>query len=60
MEVEIRGFPVYYEQYGAGVPILMLHGRPTETLHSLKELAICRVFRVEEFIAPLHGKQSRT
>ena len=30
MEVTIKGVPVYYEEFGTGIPVLMLHGRPTD------------------------------
>ena len=30
MEVIIRSIPVYYEEYGTGIPILMLHGKPVD------------------------------
>ena len=28
MEVLVKSIPVYYEEYGTGIPILMLHGMP--------------------------------
>jgi pimeloyl-ACP methyl ester carboxylesterase len=33
MEVMVRSIPVYYEEYGEGIPILMLHGRPVDHRH---------------------------
>ena len=30
MEAKIRSLPVYYEEYGEGIPILMLHGNPVD------------------------------
>ncbi len=33
MEAIVRDIPVYYEEYGTGIPILMLHGRPLDHRH---------------------------
>src|SRR5689334_9510068 len=33
MEVMVRSIPVYYEEYGEGIPILMLHGSPLDHHH---------------------------
>ncbi len=33
MEVMVRSIPVYYEEYGEGIPLLMLHGRPLDHRH---------------------------
>jgi pimeloyl-ACP methyl ester carboxylesterase len=30
MEVMVKSVPVYYEEYGTGIPILMLHGTPVD------------------------------
>lgn len=30
MEALVRDIPVYYEEYGTGIPILMLHGTPVD------------------------------
>lgn len=30
MEFTVRGVPVHYEEFGSGIPVLMLHGRPTD------------------------------
>jgi pimeloyl-ACP methyl ester carboxylesterase len=30
MEVTVRSVPVYYEEFGTGIPILMLHGTPVD------------------------------
>lgn len=30
MEVMVKSLPVYYEEYGTGIPILMLHGTPVD------------------------------
>jgi pimeloyl-ACP methyl ester carboxylesterase len=30
MEVKVKSLPVYYEEYGSGTPILMLHGTPVD------------------------------
>lgn len=30
MEVIVKSVPVYYEEYGTGIPVLMLHGTPVD------------------------------
>ena len=30
MEVMVKSVPVYYEEFGTGIPILMLHGKPVD------------------------------
>lgn len=30
MEVTVKGVPVYYEEYGEGIPLLLLHGKPVD------------------------------
>ena len=30
MEVNIKSLPVYYQEYGTGIPLLVLHGTPTD------------------------------
>jgi pimeloyl-ACP methyl ester carboxylesterase len=30
MEIMVKSNPVYYEEYGEGIPILMLHGKPID------------------------------
>lgn len=30
MEVTVKSIPVYYEEYGTGIPLLMLHGSPVD------------------------------
>lgn len=30
METMVRSIPVYYEEYGVGIPVLMLHGWPSD------------------------------
>jgi pimeloyl-ACP methyl ester carboxylesterase len=33
MEAVVRSIPVYYEEYGSGIPLLLLHGRPLDHRH---------------------------
>lgn len=37
MEAIIRTIPIYYEEYGAGRPVLMLHGWPTDHRHKVAD-----------------------
>ncbi len=38
MEVTVKGLPVYYEEYGEGTPVLMLHGNPVDHRHMMADL----------------------
>jgi pimeloyl-ACP methyl ester carboxylesterase len=38
MEVMVKSIPVYYEEFGAGIPILMLHGWPVDHRHMLAHM----------------------
>jgi pimeloyl-ACP methyl ester carboxylesterase len=35
MEAIVRSIPVYYEEYGTGIPILMIHGMPSDHHHMI-------------------------
>jgi pimeloyl-ACP methyl ester carboxylesterase len=38
MEVMVNSIPVYYEEYGKGIPVLMLHGRPSDHRHMVADM----------------------
>ena len=38
MRCHVRDIPVYYESYGSGRPILMLHGQPTDHRQMVSDL----------------------
>lgn len=37
MQCEVQGVPLFYESYGSGIPILMLHGGRMDHHHMVKE-----------------------
>ena len=37
MEVMIKSIPMYYEEYGTGIPIVMLHGWPSDHRHMVAD-----------------------
>ena len=41
MEVTIKSIPVYYEEYGTGIPILMLHGTPVDHRWMMANMELC-------------------
>ena len=38
MEVTVKSIPVHYEEFGAGVPIFMLHGWPVDHRHMVADM----------------------
>lgn len=38
MEVVVKSIPVYYEEFGRGIPILMLHGWPGDHRHMVTDM----------------------
>lgn len=36
MQIEVRGIPVHYEQFGEGRPVLLLHGTPADHDHMVR------------------------
>jgi pimeloyl-ACP methyl ester carboxylesterase len=38
MEVLVKSIPMYYEEYGTGYPIVMLHGWPTDHRHMVADM----------------------
>ncbi len=38
MEAMVKSVPVYYEEFGTGIPILMLHGRPVDHRWMMAEM----------------------
>lgn len=38
MEVMVKSIPIYYEEYGTGIPIVMLHGWPTDHRHMVVDM----------------------
>ncbi len=38
MEVMVRSIPMYYEEFGTGIPIVMLHGWPADHRHMLADM----------------------
>ena len=38
MEVMIKSIPMYYEEFGTGIPIVMLHGWPTDHRHMVADM----------------------
>jgi pimeloyl-ACP methyl ester carboxylesterase len=41
VEVKIKSIPVYYEEYGTGIPILMLHGTPVDHRWMMANMEQC-------------------
>jgi len=37
MECQLKGTTIYYEQYGEGKPVILLHGRPVDHRHMVKD-----------------------
>jgi pimeloyl-ACP methyl ester carboxylesterase len=38
MEVMVRSIPMYYEEFGTGIPIVMLHGWPADHRHMVADM----------------------
>lgn len=38
MEVMVKSIPIYYEEFGTGIPIVMLHGWPTDHRHMVADM----------------------
>ncbi|HEX2916651.1 MAG TPA: alpha/beta hydrolase [Chloroflexia bacterium] len=38
MEVTVKSIPMYYEEYGTGIPVLMLHGWPVDHRHMIADM----------------------
>lgn len=38
MEITIKSIPIYFEEFGTGIPLLMLHGWPTDHRHMLADM----------------------
>ncbi len=38
MDVMIQSIPVHYQEFGAGVPLIMLHGRPLDHRHMVADM----------------------
>ena len=38
MEATVRSIPVYYEEYGTGTPLLLLHGWPADHRHMVADM----------------------
>jgi pimeloyl-ACP methyl ester carboxylesterase len=38
MEIIVKFMLVYYEEYGSGIPVLMLHGRPSDHRHMVADM----------------------
>lgn len=38
MEVTIKSIPMYYEEFGTGIPIIMLHGWPVDHRHMVADM----------------------
>ena len=53
----IRGVKIYYEEYGKGIPLILLHGG-IQSIHDFQEVipSLSKKYRVIAFDRPCHGR----
>ena len=58
--IEVLGRNIYYEEYGQGMPVLMLHGGPGSIMHFSKLIPeLSKSYRVIAIDAPGQGRSER-